>query len=77
MFKVWSWCVFSKETKYHEDFKNGRKIEEMSFRFSGNCVWSRCGNFSQLWGEYMLSAVNLFSWFIYTLFNVDLHITLQ
>ena len=59
IFRLSSWSFFPKYTKFHVDFQNGLKITEIIFPFWDMCLWCRCGNFCQLWGEYMLSAVNV------------------
>ena len=51
--------VFSKCTKFYVDCKNGKKIWENAWSFWDNGLWTCCGNFSQLWGEYVWLAVNV------------------
>ena len=50
---------FSKFSKYYVDFKNAIKFPETFDCFEGNCVWTSCGSFCQLWLEQMWSLVNL------------------
>ena len=59
LFKLSSWSFFSKRAKLHVNFKNLIKLWEIIFGFSGNCLWTRCGNFCQLWREYMWSSNNV------------------
>ena len=52
--------VFFREWgKFCVDSKNAKKIMEKLLCFWENSVWTCCENFSNLWGEYMRSAVNV------------------
>ena len=57
--KVWRWYFFSKTWKFYVHFKNAIKISQNVFGFLNNCVGTCCGNFSELWQEYMRSTVNV------------------
>ena len=57
--KAWRWSFFSKCSKFHVDFKNAIKILQNVFGSEENCVRTCCGNFSQLWQEYMWSTASV------------------
>ena len=67
IFEPSSWSFFSKSAKFHTDLKNAIKISEIGFGFSDNSVWAVSGNFSQVWGEYMWSTVNVLTKSLYIL----------
>ena len=39
--------------KFSVNFKNAIKLPKNIFCFEDNCGWTFCGNFSQLWQEYL------------------------
>ena len=59
VFNLWGWSFFSKFAKLYVDWKNGIKYSENVYSFWDNGVLTCCGNFSQLWREYMWSASNV------------------
>ena len=59
MFVFWRWSFSSKHSKFYVNFKNAIKLRKNVLGFQDNCGWPSCGNFSQLWQEYLWSAVNM------------------
>ena len=57
--KLWSWSFLSKCAKFFVDCKNAIKSWGNCFDFWDNGVWRCCSNFSQLWQEYIWSAVHV------------------
>ena len=59
IFKLCTWCFFWKCDKFCVDSKNSIKIKENVSHFWVNGLWRCWDKFSQLWREYMWSAVNV------------------
>ena len=53
IFEQYRWCFFSKCAKFYVDCKNAIENAENIEGFWHNGDWTCCGNFSQLWREYM------------------------
>ena len=48
-----------KPSKFYLNFKNEIKLWKNIFGLKDNCGWTSSGNFSQIWEEYLWSAVNI------------------